>query len=950
MTSLWNRRLALGPVSLSALLALACNASAPNTPASTTAELTPTLPPQLVGSLELPVGLIPHGDGLSSGSGILGVWQGRVASDGLTTLEPVAGRSGAALGDVYIVNIDEYMGGGFCGDCVRVAGMGRPTHDPVKGDTVEVIFEARHPIPLPPELPTPGPKDRLDLHVHDVQAILIAEGNNVFTTKTKLIRGENVLRPAVRLNPSLLVNADGYTSQLDPDIDNYYPTNSNVHPYKILFEDPTNGNYNPAIAPINGYPDLRNPTGHNVMPMGAGYRATPFQFFVAPNSVREFVMVVSCSYGISAQGRGTDIGKRMNPRYFLPLFNLKEPWKVKAEVISNNLIGSAATTSAQVRFQVWDWQQTAQVDPIFNGGSSNLNRIDRPSKLRSAEVEVPSLGFSKILTTADFSGNGQESTPLTATVTINNAALAAGGDYWGLVAIRDDLDNIESNVRAFGKDLSTIYQLRDFSTYQTFLLTVAPAPNPPVAIIQTTPSPAVSDAQIPIIFDGSASFDTDGSIVSYAWDFNYSGNPQNFQSMATGAVVNYAYPVPGVYTAALAVTDNNSPPLVGFATVQVTVNCPSSVPVTCSVTAPPTYTGFSVNTGWSLDNGKLDIAFLPDGRAVFEDNKVLVAAPVSVGTAGAPVPIIPGYPGQHIGSIDVDRQGRIIWVSWQETTDAQDELITTLDIGPLQDKHAGMGSIIHVVEKQPNNQWVEVAAIDVNAQIHAVDTDELDNIWFITAAHKLRKINDNLVMTSFNVDLDEKAGYAPVYNIGEVFDMAIDFRASCFLVLTTGMEQGSLDNNPNYRGGVYANVWRFECDGSYSTTTSAGHPNPLRDLLIIPPTGYPFMNFLGFDALADIEVDNFSGAGYGSVLNGEQNCQVIVGGSGLVAGEGIRIASTFARLSSDLGQDSSILIPTTVGLRALAIKPDGSNQMAAIAADTNATQVLEFYDFLGGWN
>ena len=49
-------------------------------------------------------------------------------------------------------------------------------------------------------------------------------------------------------------------------------------------------------------------------------------------------------------------------------------------------------------------------------------------------------------------------------------------------------------------------------------------------------------------------------------------------------------------------------------------------------------------------------------------------------------------------------------------------------------------------------------------------------------------------------------------------------------------------------------------------------------------------------------------------------------------------------------QDSSILIPTTVGLRALAFKPDGSNQLVAFAADTNATQVLEFYEFLGGWD
>lgn len=951
MTPMWHPR----PLILLALLgttlatAAACNSGAGSSSPATPSP-TPDALPQLTGFADLPTGLLPHGDGLFSGNGVLGVYQGTVSADGTATLEPVAGRSGAALGDSYLVNIDQYMGGGFCADCVKVAGVGMPTTDPVRGSTVEVLFAARHPIALPPDVPTPGPKDRLDLHVHDVQALIVAEGSNVYTTKAKVVRGESVVRNPVRLNASMLVNADGYSSQLDPDIDNFFPTNSNVHPYKILFEDDANGNYNPAVDPLNGYPDLRQPTGHNVMPMGADYRTTPFQFFIGPNATREFLMVVTCSYGISAQGRGTDVGKRMNPRYFLPLFNLKEAWKVKATVTANGLIGSSASTTATVQFDVWDWQQTAQVDPLFSGGSSNLNRLDRASKLRSAEIEVPALGFSKILSTADFSGNGQEGTPLTSTVVINNAALAPGGDYWGLIAIRDDLEGIETNVRAFGRDLTTLYDLRDFSTYQTFLLTVAPAPNPPVAIINTNPSPAIADATVPIQFDGSASFDTDGTITAYAWDFNYSGNPQDFEAQATGAVVNMPYAVPGVYTAALAVTDNNTPALVGFDTVQVTINCPSSVPVTCAVTAQPAYTGFAVNTDWSLENGKLDMGFLSTGQLIFEDDKVLKIANVAPNTSATPTPLISGYPAEHVGSIDIDRNNRIIWVGWSETLDVNNETITSLEIGPLADKHAGMGSIIHVMEKQPNNQWLEVAAIDVNAPIHAVDTDELNNIWFITAAHKLRKINDDLTLTSFNVDLDEEAGYAPVYNIGEIFDMAIDFRSNCFLVLTDGLEEGTIDNDPNYRGGAYANVWRFECDGNYTTTTSGGHPNPLRDLLVIPPTGYPFMNLLGFDGLADIEVDNFSGTGFGSVLSGEQNCQVIVGGTGLVAGEGIRVATSFARLASDLGQSDSILIPTTVGLRAFAFKPDGSNTLISIAGDSNATQVLEFYQFFGGWD
>lgn len=942
---LW-RSLAWLPCLTLGWLAACSHSSAPN---QVTADQPAGTPPALLGDAVFESPFLSHGDGLYSGSGVLGAWQVTLHSDGAVGMEPLAVRSGAALGDTYLVNIDDYMGGKICGDCVKVAGMGRPV--PGQPNVVEVLFEARHPIPLPP----PGAdgtlgSHRLDLHVHDVQALIVAEGNTVFNPKVKVIRGENVQFFPARTNPALLVNADGYSSHLDPDIDNFYPTNSNIHPYKILFQDPANGNYNPAIAPINGYPDLRNPTGHNVMPMGAGYRATPFQFFVPNNAQREFLMVVSCAYGISAQGRGTDIGKRMNPRYFLPLFNLKEAWKVKTTVRDNGLIGSSPGTSAKVDIEVWDWQQLAQVDPQFNGGSSNLNRLDRESKLRNAEVEVPALGYSKLLAAADFTGSGQETTPLKATITINNASLAPGGNYWGLVAVRDDLDSLITNTKGISKDLTTIFGLRDFSTYQTFLLEVAPAPNPPVAIIQTTPNPPIIDAGVPMVFDGSLSFDPDGSIVSYEWDFNYSGSPLSFEVQGTGMSLNHAFSVPGSYSVALKVTDNNDPPLSGLAVKTVTVNCPTTVVSNCTVDAFPAYTGFSFNTAWSLENGKMDIAFLGDGKLVFEDNKVLKTAAVSIGVTGvAPTPLIPGYPGQHVSSIDVDRLGRVIWVPWEEALGFEDAPITSLNVGPLGDKHRGVKNTVHVVVKQPSNQWIEAAIFDFGEPVHAVTTDELNNIWVLTASHKLRKISDDLVLTPFNVDLDVSAGYAPVWNIGEVFDMAADFKSNCFYVLTSGLESGTIDDDPDYRGGAYANIWRFECDGSYSTTTPAGNPNPLRDMLIIPPIGYPLFNWFGFDALADITVDNFAGAGYGTTLTGPQNCQIIVGGSGLVAGEGIRIATTFSRFDSDFGQADSILIPNTVGMRALAIKPDGSNTLVGIAADENATQVLEFYNFFGGW-
>ncbi len=73
--------------------------------------------------------------------------------------------------------------------------------------------------------------------------------------------------------------------------------------------------------------------------------------------------------------------------------------------------------------------------------------------------------------------------------------------------------------------------------------------------------PLAGDAPLEVNFDGTASSDPDGSIVSYAWDFGDSNSD-------TGSTVSHTYTQPGVYTAVLTVTDDGG----AEATDRVTIN------------------------------------------------------------------------------------------------------------------------------------------------------------------------------------------------------------------------------------------------------------------------------------------------------------------------------------------------------------------------------------------
>ncbi len=96
---------------------------------------------------------------------------------------------------------------------------------------------------------------------------------------------------------------------------------------------------------------------------------------------------------------------------------------------------------------------------------------------------------------------------------------------------------------------------------------------PPVASLSA--NPLSGDAPLNVSFDASASFDPDGSIVDFSWDFD--GNGVYDQSTGTSPFAGATYTVPDSYNATVRVTDD----LGATATDSVTINVtdPNGTPV-----------------------------------------------------------------------------------------------------------------------------------------------------------------------------------------------------------------------------------------------------------------------------------------------------------------------------------------------------------------------------------
>jgi len=150
-----------------------------------------------------------------------------------------------------------------------------------------------------------------------------------------------------------------------------------------------------------------------------------------------------------------------------------------------------------------------------------------------------------------------------ATINLANFPHNGAAQVWQLTAANsiNRLSDVSFSANSFNITLPA-------QSITLFVLPAASGNVTPTASFAATPT--VGNAPLTVAFDGGASFDPDGMIASYAWEFGDGAT-------AGGKTTTHIYTTPGSYSARLTVTDNQSSSGSKTVTIQVGSN-PNNLP------------------------------------------------------------------------------------------------------------------------------------------------------------------------------------------------------------------------------------------------------------------------------------------------------------------------------------------------------------------------------------
>jgi hypothetical protein len=534
------------------------------------ASLNPSIPSNNTSQLTVAVSdLSPDGTPLG-GVGTLGLFQVTVDTMNLKAeLAPI--RTLASADVLEVVDMTNFLQLAPCTDCVDIRSVSLDDD----GNLV-LSIGIKHPFPAGDMFKPISGRNRGDLHVFNVEGTIISE-----TT------GQSYSALGTSLSDAGLLNADGFSPYLDPMIDQFYPTEANVHPYITHFDDYSTGNYDP-LNPM-GFESVTNPppSGYLVMAMGCNYDYKDYVFKPSGGQMA-FIYAVGCTYAVSADSKIL----RFTPEYRCPQHNKKSASEVSVEIHNNALSSMDPQSTADIEVHVVDINHGV---PVGTG----LGEMRTDSSVDDIFIEIPQVMTSLLVLDGNnpVSGTGHSpADPLIYTGVITNSALAGEGVYFGLVKVTDSystglnespllngMDGIE-RVDPTENPLSGLFAITQFATYQSFILEIFEGNTPPTALLTSLPDPATIAQGYTIMLDASGSSDAEDSIsdLTFAYIFNYDGNPDSFdtpdyEAVGETSVVTDPYNTAGNYVAAVKVTDTGG--LWDIDTIDVTVIETSNVVV-----------------------------------------------------------------------------------------------------------------------------------------------------------------------------------------------------------------------------------------------------------------------------------------------------------------------------------------------------------------------------------
>lgn len=581
---------------LASLLAIGCSSgNEPTTPGSFLAD-------NPVEQLPILASGFNEDGSIASGEGAIGVFSVHIDTDTLD-YEMTPLRTNASKDVLEVLDVTNFMNSYPCKDCATLSQVGFSGPG-----VVDLLFGVRHPFNTPKLTEPISGLNRADLHIFNIEGMLVFDDPAI-----------NFPGLGEKVKPNRVTNADGYCGYLDSALDtDIFVSGASLHPYRSFFKDYTNGNYDPSSA--NGFTNFVNPSGYMVMKQGSPTDRQSFLVSVTPGETLDFLFVVMATYGVAADNRLM----RLAPVYQCPQFNKKAASYIGIVVRENNLVAADVNSNCKIRINVLD---------INHGVSAGfeLGQMREKSNVEEIIIEIPGVLIGKKILSNPSPDGGNPRDPANMmyfdTEFLNELG-AIQANYVGLVEVIDTYSpglNAGSNPLMGSNDggarapypespTSRLFTIDHFSTYQVFTVEVGTAfvNRAPVADFLTDPS---SECYLPmgspdplfdvmVTIDASASFDPDfglpgvgacGDVVSYEFDFEWDGVPNNFMPDIIGpdAVVEWEFLQSGPDVIGVRVSDGCTPPLKsGIQSMNVTIGNTLKIrPEQRAVAEPMQYVG-----------------------------------------------------------------------------------------------------------------------------------------------------------------------------------------------------------------------------------------------------------------------------------------------------------------------------------------------------------------------